>query len=458
AAPRGDGGFHTRLNASVRETLARQVAGARAAYQRRRAGGARLQLNQTAPTVGSLIQLNGSLEACTSPQTRTGRIVAVSQRAVVVADTANPAGGFTEADYQHVAATFDSLIYPVNVTAFGEPTDVDQNGRVTIFFSRVVNELTPRNVNYIVGGFFYGRDLFPRAADADFDEGCPGSNYAEMFYLLAPDPTGVVNGNVRSAEDVRQSTLGVVGHEFQHLINASRRLYVVPGVTGNNWNEAVWLNEGLSHIAEELLFYHRTQLGPRQNLGNGILAQGTVTRAAFLEFEQQNEGRYGEYLANPETNSPYENGDDLAVRGAAWAFLRYVADRRDGNDTQLWNALVNNEKVGLANLQEILGQDPIPLVRDFAVSVYTDDAVSGIPAIFTQRSWNHRSIWSSTSGGFPLLVRPLTSGTPLDVLLTVGGTAYLRAGVASGRRGSIQLSVGDAGLPETVTVTVVRTK
>ena len=31
---------------------------------------------------------------------------------------------------------------------------------------------------------------------------CPGSNEAEMFYLLVPDPTGTVNQNIRKKADV----------------------------------------------------------------------------------------------------------------------------------------------------------------------------------------------------------------------------------------------------------------
>ena len=72
----------------------------------------------------------------------------------------------------------------------------------------------------------------------------------------------MVNGNVRSMADVRQSTGGVRGHEFQHLISASRRLYV----NDASEFEETWLNEGLSHIAEELLFYSASGLAPRQNI------------------------------------------------------------------------------------------------------------------------------------------------------------------------------------------------
>jgi hypothetical protein len=451
-----DGGFHARLNAASYARLKPLAASARAAYRRRTAAGPRFQLNQTGPTVGTLLELNTSTESpCEEPDNRTGRVVAVSQRAVIVADIDNPANGLTTADYEHVAATFDTLVYPINVANFGTPADVDGNGRSIIFYTRAVNELTPANSDFVVGGFFYVRDLFPREPDNVAPFICPSSNEAEIFYMLAADPGGTVNGNAHSVQDVKESTIATVGHEFQHLINASRRLYVLGT---DNFDEDVYLNEGLSHIAEELLFYHRAQRAPRQNLGNAILASGTASREAFIQFSQQNESRYGEYLRNPETNSPYRNNDDLGVRGAAWAFLRYVADQRAGNDQQLWFNLVNNDATGLANLQEVLGQNPVPLARDFAVSVYTDDAVAGIPAIFTQPSWNHRSIYQNVSGGFPLRVRPLTSGIPVDVTLASGGATFLRAGVAANRRGSVQLTSGNAALPDVVTVTVVRTK
>ncbi|HEV3052460.1 MAG TPA: hypothetical protein VGX50_19260, partial [Longimicrobium sp.] len=331
---------------------------------------------------------------------------------------------------------------------------VDVNGRIIILYTREVNELTPANADYIVGGFFYVRDQFPREPSNTAPFYCTTSNYAEIFYMLAADPSGVVNGNERSVDDVFNSTVGVVGHEFQHLINASRRLYVTKT---DNYDEEVYLNEGLSHIAEELLFYHRAQLAPRMNLGTSVLASGSAARASFILFGQQNYFRYMEYLRNPETRTPYNDNDELGDRGAVWAFLRYLADRRNGNDQQLWYNLVNNDKVGLDNLREVLGQDPIPLFRDFAVSVYTDDAVAGVPAIFTQPSWNHRALAQAISNGYPLKVRPLSSGSEQSFSLTAGGAAYLRAAVAAGQRASVTVR-SNGPLDEDVWVTVVRTK
>jgi hypothetical protein len=465
APGRNDGGFHTRLNERSRAHLNKLAPGVRAA-QRARTGGARMALQQTTPTVGGLLQINVSTKAdntgnpCVITDYRTGRIEAVGSRAVILSDTANPDGGFTPADYQHIAATFDTLVYPVNVQTFGAPHDMDANERVIIFYTRAVNELTPANANYIVGGYFYGRDLFPKTETTGFDA-CPGSNASEMFYMLAPDPTGEVNGNARSTTYVRNSTVGVVGHEFQHLISASRRLYIVPGVGGTSWSEDAFLNEGLSHIAEELLFYHRAQLAPRMNLGGPLMDQQR-TADAFNEFQRSNHNRFGQYLQNPDQDSPYDRAfgeeDDLATRGASWGFLRWAADQRAGNDQALWYALVNSNEVGLANLEAELGKNPIDLFRQFSVGLYTDDAVVPTPAPFTHPSWNYRTLYPKVSGGFPLEVASLVAGTPTTVSLVAGGISYRRAGVNAGQRASIQVSVDGAAPPAAVVVTVVRTK
>jgi hypothetical protein len=465
AAPRGDGGFHTRINERARAHLNTLAPGVRAA-QRARTGGARMALQQTTPTVGGLLQINVSTKSdntgnpCVITDYRTGRIEAVSSRAVILSDTANPGGGFTPADYQHIAATFDTLVYPINVQAFGAPHDMDANERVIIFYTRAVNELTPANANYIVGGYFYGRDLFPKTENSDF-EACPGSNASEMFYMLAPDPSGEVNGNARTTTYVRNSTVGVVGHEFQHLISASRRLYVVPGVGPSAWSEDAFLNEGLSHIAEELLFYHRAQLAPRMNLGGSLMDQPR-TADAFNEFQRSNHNRFAQYLQNPDQDSPYDRAfgeeDDLATRGAAWGFLRWAADQRAGNDLALWYDLVNSNEVGLANLEAELGKNPIDLLRQFSVGLYTDDAVVPNPAPFTHPSWNYRSLYAKVSGGYPLEVSSLVAGTPVTASLVAGGISYRRAGVNAGQKASIQVSVDGAAPPASVVVTVVRTK
>ena len=114
------------------------------------------------PAVGTLFNLNANgQQACTSIKSRVARVAAVSNSAIVVADTTNPAGGFTDAEYQSFATTFDTLINPLDVSNFGQPTDIDKNGKILIFFTKEVNLLTPRGSGGVIGGFFFERDLFP---------------------------------------------------------------------------------------------------------------------------------------------------------------------------------------------------------------------------------------------------------------------------------------------------------
>src|SRR5262249_62155774 len=95
-------------------------------------------------------------------------------------------------------------------------------------------------------GFFWGGDLFKRNEYPASDP-CPQSNEQEMFYLLVPDPQGTINGNQRTTVTVRQGTRGVIAHEFQHMINQGVRMFN-PAVKNL---ETPWLNEAMSHFAEE---------------------------------------------------------------------------------------------------------------------------------------------------------------------------------------------------------------
>jgi hypothetical protein len=262
------------LRATERRELTPLISGARAwmrSRQRTVSGsvpGLALSVVPATVNVGELVSLNAnSASACSSPVIKTGRVAAVSNKAIVVADTTNPASGYTDADYASIAQTFDNLVDPTDTKAFGNPTDIDGNGHVVLFFTRAVNELTSRNSTSFVAGFFFARDLFPSTATADF-QACAASNGGEMFYLMVPDPTGVVNGNRFAKDATTRVVIATLGHEYQHLINASRRMYVNTAATDF---EATWLDEGLAHVAEELLFFAETGLKPRANIDASTL-------------------------------------------------------------------------------------------------------------------------------------------------------------------------------------------
>lgn len=267
-----------------------------------------------------------SNQTCTNLDIRIPRVELQSAHLIIASDVNNPPNGFTMADYQYFADTFESLVWPVLTQNFGMPSDVDKNGKVIAFFTRAVNELTEPNSNSVVGGFFFGRDLFPKK-DAPGFGGCVGSNVGEMFYMLVPDPSGVVNQNQRTLAQVRATTVGVMGHEMQHLINSGRRLYVN---TNARYPEVSYMEEGLSHIAEELLFYAAAERSPRSNFSRATVPFSnpptTPQAEALLSYMRSNLSRLSTYLTSPHDDSPYQSDDDLATRGASWSWLRYLAD------------------------------------------------------------------------------------------------------------------------------------
>jgi hypothetical protein len=473
--PRRDAAFDRGLRARAGRDLTARLAAAHANTGART--GASLNLvpsrpNAVAvPAVGQLLSLNTSLETCDTSvaggiKRRTGRVVAITDKAIVVADTANPAGGFTDAEYRAYGVAFDTLAYPIDVANFGGESDIDKNGRSIIFFTSAVNGMTPRNADYYVGGFFYERDLFQNTAPKSKDF-CAGSNYAEMFYMLVPDPTGRVNGNVFRKGFVDSVTVGTLGHEFQHLINASRRIYVNDT---DNW-EDTWLNEGLSHIAEELLFDRAAGLTARTRLDSLTLKPSKIMSAFNYYVSAGNIQRLASYFVDAEGRSPYSDNDDLETRGATWAFLRYAADRANGNDTALWQKLVATTKLnGMPNLRAALGVDAATLTdwfRDWAVANYADGFAGGaLDARYTYRSWNFRSVMGALRTPrnlvvyptYPLQTRTLTNGRVQTPRIRGGAAAYFRFAVGSGNQGRI-ITVGDgAKLPANIAVSVLRTR
>lgn len=389
------------------------------------------------PAVGELMALNAAI-SCTEEDIRTGRVAYVSEHAVVVEDTANPVALAPE-DYAFFGVTFDTLVYPVGTAHFGTPSDIDDNGRSIIFFTRAVNELTPPGAQTVVAGFFWSGDLFPTTGNERV-EGCPAANQAEMFYMLAPDPGGTV-GVPLTADDIRRMSVTVIGHEYQHLVNAARRLWV------NNATvfERPWLNEGLSHIAEELLFYATTGLEPGRNLTVADVRAAPNGVWAFNQYMTPNFTNFSRYLAKPDTAS-LMGIDGLATRGATWSFLRYAAGRSGRADDDFFYDLVNATTGGLDNLNAVLGEAALPWMQDWTVSAYADDMVPGLDPRYAQASWDVHDVYQETLGRYPLTPPRLTSGQELTLELHPGGAAFPLFTVRGGDRAAVHVEA-DGGTP-----------
>jgi hypothetical protein len=386
---------------------------------------------------------------CDATDLRAGRVVASTERSIILADPENPAGGFTEAEYLEIGRRFDTEVFPLVSRTFGDPTDLDGNARVILFFTRAVNQLTPPGGVGVVAGFFWSGDLFPRV-DSGRLTACSGSNVGEVLYLAVPDPAGTDGGAV-PASAIRAAVVSTLGHELQHLINAGRRMHV----NGAAGFEEKWLNEALSFMAEELLFQQASGLPSGVNLGVAAVSASERVEDAFSEFAVNNLGRYNLYLQSPPQGSVLGT-DVLTTRGAAWAFLRYVADRSPTSDADLLFQLANSTSGGLNGLHAVIAEDPLDWMRDWAVAVAADDLGSGVDWRYRQPSWNFRELIAAlrVDGRFPLRLLGLVPDEALT--LQPGSAAYSYFGLAAGSAAMIEVETPSVPVGVTVRSAIVR--
>jgi hypothetical protein len=398
------------------------------------------------PTVGSTMPIDVALQCSDPSDIRNGIVRSVSAHAIVIEDPANPVGGFDVAQFDAIAAEFDTIAYPVIANNFAAPTDIDSNGHTVLFFTSAVNDLQEPADLDTYGGLFNSKDI---SSPVD----CATSNFGELLYMAVPDPTGAA-GDVRTNASVRAAVPMYLVHHMEHLVNAFTRAYV----TGANF-EAYFLDEALADEATELAFYQTSAgLAPRMNISATDITTGpnaAQRTASFQRFLQPNFARLQSWMQRPDTT-----GSEISdpARGVLWALLRYSSDRVGGADPAFWSGLVNSSLDGVANIDAAINDDLFVWSRDFTAALYADDAVPGVAAMYQEPSWNFRSIYGSLFSGFPLLTHPLTNGVETSIDLAHGAAAYLRFGVPNG--GFARLTTAEAGgtPSSTLAVTIIRTK
>ncbi|MEP7346636.1 MAG: Ig-like domain-containing protein [Gemmatimonadaceae bacterium] len=334
-------------------------------------------------------------------------VKAVGRQAVVVQDVAAPVGGFTTSDFNAIAQEFDDKIYEADTLWFGAPADRNLDGHITILYTPEVNRATPSGSTGFTAGFFWGGDLFKKSEYPTTDP-CPGTNEQELFYLLTPDPTGSINNNVRTTVTVRQGTRGVIAHEFQHMINQSVRMFN-PAVDSL---ETPWLNEAMSHFAEEAVGRTIRGFGDSQPLTFDDINPSVILSDDYNAFFRQNLARLRSWMVRPDTASPVsiKARNQLAPRGAGWLLVRYAADRfSNGNPRAFFRKLAVGPQINIANLSARSGTPFDDILSGFLVAAFADDdGIAGLSSRYTVPSWNLRDVMTRfNTGVHPLLVAPL---------------------------------------------------
>jgi len=255
----------------------------------------------------------------------------VGANSAVFVDDTVPSGGFTSQDIGTIGDLFDQQLYPIDTMAFGRESDLDGNGVVIALLTDQINRLSPNcdATGQAVSGYFLGTDL---------DLSDPNSNRGEVFYSRVPDPGHPL---CFAKETVLRSLAPTFIHEFQHMISFNRHVLLPCAVQARCGSapEETWLNEGLSHFAEEL---GGRQVAPSSCTGGNCLNQ-------FVAADIRNAAAY---LADPEDAylvEPAESEGTLAERGANWLFIRWLADRSPGDPvlgTDVTRRLLGAEQPG----------------------------------------------------------------------------------------------------------------
>jgi hypothetical protein len=343
--------FHDRLRARER-TLSEQPA----ATQRPRISAL---VVPTPPTIGTKRTFDVcATTTCDSFVTSNATAKVVGQKVAIFVDDSAPAGGYTQADLDEVGAMFDDHLYPIDTTAFGRESDLDSNGVVIVLLTQHVNELTPDCSVSVILGYFFGLDLLPSQAH---------SNDGEIFYGVVP---GTATPQCTISKTFAKANLpGVFVHEFQHMISFNQHVLVRNGTT-----EDTWLNEGLSHFAEELA---------GRQIPDALCPDFDSCESQFLGGNINNAFMY---LENPEANflvEPGSSGGTLEERGANWLFVRWFADHFATSEPlapEATRALVQTNRVGSANVAAVAGADFGQLASQWQMANFLDNLPGFTPS------------------------------------------------------------------------------
>ncbi len=355
----------------------------------------------TAPAVGSSrsFQVCSTID-CTSFSTVNATLQHVGPHGLLYLDNASPANGYTSSEISRLGSLFDSFMYPIDTTAFGRESDIDNNGAVIILLSPAVNQVSAdcNKSGSVVLGFFFPGDLLP---------GSPGSNGGEIFYGLVPDPTN------RTCTISHNFALLGIGptflHEFQHMISFGRHVLLANGPSEENW-----LDEGLSRLAEEL----GGRLIPDQFCSpdrcSSVYPSGDVNNG--FEYLQKDT-----LEASPLIEPASAADGTLPEDGANWLFVRWLADHFSADTllgTSLTRALDGADSpqgisvIGSDNVSAATGADFSGLVGEWQLANYLT-AVPGFSEptgrlhYFT---WDLAQLFTVNFGSYPLQPDSMVSG------------------------------------------------
>ncbi len=234
---------------------------------------------------------------------------------------------------------------------FGNNSDVDGDGHISVLFTEVVNQMGGSSGG-IITGFFYAVDLLSSDKYSQSNEG-------EVIYTYVPDAAGDLGTAISRNFSMSNIYPSVLPHEYKHMINYNQHVFL-----NNGSAESAWLNEALSHLAEGM---------------------SSMNEDSYMEgVGNENASRVSGYLADISDIS-FADGASLYQRGGSFLWARYFYEQAEkgllagaSSGAEFIDKLMNTSKTGVDNfLAAAIGNnagddDFLNLLGQFGVAMFMD--------------------------------------------------------------------------------------
>jgi len=403
-------------------------------------------------SIGDTVTMKALYNSCASGQSVHARVVYAGTKALVLEDVAAPRAGTMDEQYRLIGEEFDRVQYPLLSSQIGDPLAMNGvmggDGRVTMLFTRYVNDSLPGISGYVTACNFYAKATFA------------ASNEDEVFYAR-------VAGASETPAEWRRTIRSTVMHESKHLASFALRF-----VDGTPFEES-WLEESLARVAEEL--YSRTFANGATWKGNAGF-QSTV-RCEVVQCDDRplmmwkHFSVLHQYLRGIDTLTPIgaaANGD-FTFYASGWSLVRWATDHYATNEASWLKSLVRGGQLsGLSNLSQHTGRPVAEMLADWALA----HAVDNLPGFTPTRSqlsfpsWNSRDIFAGLAASYPgafvanpLNARAMTFGAftlPVARLRAFSSSYFSFEGSQTGSQVIELRGEGGAAPPANLRLAVVR--
>ncbi|HWZ58380.1 MAG TPA: hypothetical protein VNW46_05330 [Gemmatimonadaceae bacterium] len=382
--------------------------------------------------------------SCSDGDTIGARTVAISNKAIIVADTTSswtqrPDSNF----YQTVANEYDIVTYPMVTTYVGDPLLMDASlskvGKVTIV-------ITPKlNLDNGIAAFVNPCDYVDEA----------GSNHSETIYNWVADAT---NGYPLGLwERFLRPTLA---HETKHVSSFAKR-YSDGGVF-----ETVWLEEATAQMSSEIWMRNYDQTGWKTNAGfdQTLGCEFVTTSGCYDATKPAGLFNHLEFLyqyLDSASDSVDTEGLGSTIEGeygAGWSFARWTADQYASSEQTFLHGIIDDQShTSVANLQQRSGQSAATLQVYWVLATALDSIqVTPTDPRLTVPSFNFFNIFAVADSVFkasfprlePVWPKQLASGT-FDKQVTkvpgLAGASYIMLTVTATGTQTLELRSGSGG-------------